>query len=176
MAHASQSIIRTRMKKSAIPVRVSAWLEIWTEQHRQKRWKTTEEAKRHLCWRTATESVVSNWRSTRKEKTSPQRYIFVNNCIVFKVQEFMYKNTVVLASAPQSEKKRTEERHKLWGEERENKAKYRTERVNLQRERRMKHESYRTETASYNRAAVLNLSWISSVNFFAFSGFSDYID
>lgn len=39
-------------------------------------------------------------RSTQKEKTSPQRFVFVNNCIVFKVQEFMYKNTVVLASAP----------------------------------------------------------------------------
>lgn len=37
------------------------------------------------------EPFIINWRSTRKEKTSAQRFIFVNNCIVFKVQEFMYK-------------------------------------------------------------------------------------
>lgn len=55
---------------------------------------------------------VSNWRSTRKEKTSPQRLRFVNNCIVFKVQEFMYKNTVVLASAPQRNNNKKENRRK----------------------------------------------------------------
>lgn len=67
----------------------------------------------------------------------------------------MYKNTVVLASAPQSGKKKkgTEERHKLWGVERENKAKYRTESGFT--ERKMKHEK---ESASYIRAAVLNLN------------------
>lgn len=34
------------------------------------------------------------------EKTEPTKISFLNNCIVFKVQNCMYKNTVVLASAP----------------------------------------------------------------------------
>lgn len=38
--------------------------------------------------------------------------VFVNNCIVLKVQEFMYKNTVVVTSAPQRE---TENRRKAPG-------------------------------------------------------------
>lgn len=107
----SDSIIRTRMKKSAIPVRVSAWLEIWNRTtQRQERMEKNRRSKkkRHLCLRR--EPFVGNRRSTRKEKTSPQRFIFVNNCIVFKVQEFMYKNTVVLASAPQRERKRENRR------------------------------------------------------------------
>lgn len=52
----------------------------------------------------------------------------------------MYKNTVVLASAPQrkqKKKERTEERHKLWGEEWEEKSKIQN-RVNLQRKKRKK--------------------------------------
>lgn len=41
------------------------------------------------------------WLVTEKEETSPQRWRFISNCIVFKVQEFMYRNTAVLSSAPQ---------------------------------------------------------------------------
>lgn len=101
----------------------------------EKMGKNRRSKKANVGGKTASEPFVSNWRSTRKEKTSPQRFIFLNNCIVFKVQEFMYKNTVVLASAPQRKKKnRTEERHKLWGGEREKKSKIQN-RVNLQRER-----------------------------------------
>lgn len=66
---------------------------------------------------TVSEALVSNWTQTRREKTAHRQQVcFINNCIVFKVQEFMYKNTVVLASAPQR-KERKEERHKLWGGE-----------------------------------------------------------
>lgn len=73
---------------------------------------------------------MSGNRLTQKEKTNPQRFVFVNNCIVFKVQEFMYKNTVVLASAPPKEKREQKKGTKLWGGVR--KAKHRTESVNLQ--------------------------------------------
>lgn len=86
----------------------------------KKKMARTEEAKGRCLRKQA--ARLSNWRPTQKEKTSPQTSGFVNNCIVFKVQEFMYKNTVVLASAPQR-KKRTEERHKLWGGERGKKSK-----------------------------------------------------
>ena len=66
-------------------------------------------------------------------KKSPQTFAFVNNCIVFKVQEFMYKNTVVLASAPQrkKEKKKKKEQKKgtnSGGGEWEKQSKYKTER------------------------------------------------
>lgn len=66
----------------------------------------------------------------------------------------MYKNTVVLASAPQRKKKRTEERHKLWGEECEKKSKIQN------REKRMsdKEECVIEERdSSFTRAAALNL-------------------
>lgn len=73
--------------------------------------------------------LMSSWRVTqKKKKTSPQRVVFVNNCIVFKVQEFLYKKySCVGLSTP----KKTEEQKKGTnsGEEREKrKAKYRTER------------------------------------------------
>lgn len=59
-------------------------------------------------------------KSGRKER-SPQRVIFVNNCIVNKVQEFMYKkNTVVLASAPRRETQREQKKGTDSGEESEN--------------------------------------------------------
>lgn len=38
--------------------------------------------------------------TTEKERTSPRRWRFISNCIVFKVQQFMYRNTAVLSSAP----------------------------------------------------------------------------
>lgn len=44
-----------------------------------------------------------------RKKRQAHRVVFVNNCIVFKVQEFMYKNTVVLASAPQRKKRNKKE-------------------------------------------------------------------
>lgn len=126
-----------------------------TEQRRgKKRWKSTEKAKkRHSCLRRKwPESFwLAPGGSTRKEKTSPQRFSFVNNCIVFKVQEFMYKNTVVLASAPKGKTKRTEERHKLWGR--------RMREQNQNTERREEDESTTEtrETDSYSGAAVLKL-------------------
>lgn len=44
--------------------------------------------------------------------------IFVNNCIVIKVQEFMYKKySCVGLSTPKRNIERTEERHRLWGGE-----------------------------------------------------------
>lgn len=94
----------------------------------EKMGKNRRSKKANVGGKTASEPFVSNWRSTRKEKTSPQRFIFLNNCIVFKVQEFMYKNTVVLASAPQRKKKTEQKKGTNSGEEREKrKAKYRTE-------------------------------------------------
>lgn len=42
---------------------------------------------------------------------------FGNNCIVFKVQEFMYKKYSCVGLSTPKETKRTEERHKLWGGE-----------------------------------------------------------
>lgn len=60
-------------------------------------------------------------KSDRKEKKGAHRVIFVNNCIVNKVQEFMYKkNTVVLASAPRRETQREQKKGTDSGEESEN--------------------------------------------------------
>lgn len=122
---------KRKKKKSAIPVRESAWLEMRNrtmQKKRRKRKGRAEKAKRQMFEENQPERLISNRRSSQKEKTSPQKVVF-NNCIVFKVQEFMYKNTVVLASAPQRKeetnktKKRTEERHKFWGREREKESK-----------------------------------------------------
>lgn len=70
---------------------------------------------------------------TQKEKTSPQRSGFFNNCIVFKVQDFyVQKYSCVGLSTPK--KKREQKKGTNSGEESEKrKAKYRSERVNLQR-------------------------------------------
>lgn len=63
----------------------------------------------------------------------PTNISFVNNCIVFKVQDCMYKNTIVLASAPQ--RKREQKEGTNSGEESEKrKAKYRGERVKSRRD------------------------------------------
>lgn len=69
----------------------------------------------------------------KRQAHRDQVFFFLNNCIVFKVQDFfMYKNTVVLASTP-PKKKREQKKGTNSGEESEkSKAKYRTERVNLQ--------------------------------------------
>lgn len=62
---------------------------------------------------------VSEWRMTWKEKTSPQRWRFRSNCIGFKVQQFMYRNTAVSASAPR--RKQEQKKGTNSGEEREQK-------------------------------------------------------
>lgn len=68
------------------------------KQETGNRKKKPGEANRHLR---NEQTLVSDWRTTEKEKTSPHRWRFISNCIVFKVQEFMYRNTAVLSSAPQ---------------------------------------------------------------------------
>lgn len=75
-------------------------------------------SKRQMFEETVSEALVSNGTRTRREKTAHRQQVcFINNCIVFKVQEFMYKNTVVLASAPQ--RKREKKKGTNSGEESE---------------------------------------------------------
>lgn len=110
-----------KKKKSAIPVRVSAWLEIWNRSTQSQRKDGKEQRKQRAkrAGKTARKPLlISSWRSTQeKKKTSPQRVVFVNNCIVFKVQEFMYKRIQLCWPQHPKENRRTEERHKLWGGE-----------------------------------------------------------
>lgn len=75
-------------------------------------------------------------------------------------------------------KERTEERHKLWGGEWENKSKIQNrESEFIERRRRREHERerYRAETdSSYIRAAVLNLNQISPLQVFRLNVLEDY--
>lgn len=96
-----------RKEKWAIPVSVGP-----ARNRKQKR----TEANRHLR---KEQSSVSDCRMAWKEETSPQRRRFRSNCIVFKVQEFMYKNPAVLASAPQ--RKQEQKKGTNSGEESEQK-------------------------------------------------------
>lgn len=103
---------RERERKKKGGPYLSAWARLETGNRKQKR----AEANRHLR---KEKTFVSNWRMTWKEKRSPQRWRLTSNCIVFKVQEFMYKNTAVLASAPQ--RKQEQKKGTNSGEESEQK-------------------------------------------------------
>lgn len=142
----SESIIRTRKgkKKKSQPYlsdcRRGSKYE--TEQRRGRKDGKEQKKQKANVW----ELFISDWRPTRKEKTSPQRsgFFFLNNCIVFKVQDFfMYKNTVVLASTPP--KKKREQKAQTLGR-RVRKAKQNTE----QRE-----WIYREEDESSKKKSVL---------------------
>lgn len=101
-----------------------------TEQRRGRKDEKEQKKQKANVW----ELFIRDWRPTRKEKTSPQRLsFFLTTVLCLKCRIFIYKNTVVLALAPQR-KKREQKKGTNSGEESEkSKAKYRTEKVNLQR-------------------------------------------
>lgn len=96
-------ITTTRERKIGPYLSVSARLE--TGNRKEKRAEANGRLRRE-------QTFVSDCRMTGKEKTSPQRQRLKSNCIVFKVQEFLYKNTAGGLSSPK-ERRREEKAQTL---------------------------------------------------------------
>ena len=134
----SDSIIRTRMKqkKSAIPVRVSAWLENMKQKH--------AEAEKMGKNRRSKNSQRATGGRLRKKRQAHRDSLLLTTVLCLKCRSLCTKKYSCVGLSTPKKNKRTEERHKNSGGESE-KRKYRTERVNLQREREINKVCYRRE-------------------------------